>query len=168
MIAETSVVDYASVQTLYAHWLNPVSIIVAPFVSPFMAGHQFTKDELYVEAVFENGEMKEITDYMLEQTGVDDTTQSLTLTYGPVSTNVEVEMIPEPDFILPDDLTAIEEEAFMGIDATVILVPENCTSIAARAFADCQKLKYVVVSDLEAIDIAEDALDGTNAVFVEK
>ena len=77
-------------------------------------------------------------------------------------------MIPEPDLVLPSDLITIEEEAFKGIDAKVVMVPDSCTSIGSKAFADCPDLKYVIVSDLSVIDIAEDALDGTDALVVEK
>lgn len=75
--------------------------------------------------------------------------------------------LPDPDFILPINLTSIDEEAFMGIDAEVVLVPESCISIGARAFADCPNLRYVIVPDLDAIDVAADALEGTDAMFVE-
>ena len=44
---------------------------------------------------------------------------------------------------------------------------EGCASIGKRAFADCPNLICVIIPDLSAVDIAEDALEGTNAVFIE-
>lgn len=41
---------------------------------------------------------------------------------------------------LPDGLREIEAEAFEGIAANVAAVPDGCTSIGARAFADCPNL----------------------------
>ena len=73
-----------------------------------------------------------------------------------------------PDFLLPTGLTTIYSEAFAGINAEVVLVPDGCVSIASRAFANCPNLRYVIVDDLSKIDIAADALDGTNAEFIEK
>ena len=73
-----------------------------------------------------------------------------------------------PDFLLPTGLTTIYSEAFAGINAEVVLVPDGCVSIASKAFANCPNLRYVIVDDLSKIDIAADALDGTNAEFIEK
>ena len=44
---------------------------------------------------------------------------------------------------LPADLTRIEDEAFTGISAQSIVVPDGCTAIGSRAFADCASLRYV-------------------------
>ena len=40
----------------------------------------------------------------------------------------------KPDFVLPADLTVIEESAFEGIDARTVYIPDNCISIGAYAF----------------------------------
>ncbi len=40
------------------------------------------------------------------------------------------------DMILPENLLAIREEAFLGTDAQKVLVPDGCKEIGARAFAD--------------------------------
>jgi len=147
---------------------EPVSIIALLPPNPFFSGHTFTKDELSVEVVFENGVQIETSEYTLEQSGTGAGEQTLNLTYGGISASLDVELLSEPDFILPADLTHIEDEAFAGINAEVIEISEGCVSIGARAFADCPNLKYVLVSDLSSIDIATDALDGTNAVFIER
>ena len=55
----------------------------------------------------------------------------------------------EPEIILPEDLdtlvlpdmlTTIEAEAFEGIKAECVIIPENVTSIGSRAFADSPNL----------------------------
>ena len=45
--------------------------------------------------------------------------------------------------ILPADLTAIESEAFSGIAAQAVVIPENVTEIAEDAFTDCDDLTTV-------------------------
>ncbi len=44
--------------------------------------------------------------------------------------------IPEPDFLLPAGLTAIESEAFAGIKAKAAVIPKTVTSIAGDPFED--------------------------------
>ncbi len=65
---------------------------------------------------------------------------------------------------LPDSLTAIEEEAFAGSDGEAVIIPEGCTSIGPRAFADCGKLVYVRIP--EGATVAGSAFEGSeNAVI---
>ncbi len=59
---------------------------------------------------------------------------------------------------LPAGLTAIDEEAFVGIAAEAVIVPAACESIGRRAFADCPALLVVLAP--EGISIAEDAFEG--------
>lgn len=66
---------------------------------------------------------------------------------------------------LPTGLKAIEEEAFAGISARTVVIPDGCTSIGSRAFADCGSLKYVVIPD-SVTSIAENAFAGSNVTFV--
>jgi uncharacterized repeat protein (TIGR02543 family) len=49
----------------------------------------------------------------------------------------------QPDFVMPDFLTDIEEEAFMGGAFTFVKLSDNTASIGARAFADCPNLAYI-------------------------
>ena len=49
----------------------------------------------------------------------------------------------EPDSILPEDLTEIEEEAFLGSAFRHVVLSEQTESIGAFAFADCQDLLCV-------------------------
>ena len=66
---------------------------------------------------------------------------------------------------LPTGLKAIEEEAFAGITARTVVIPEGCTSIGSRAFADCGSLKYVVIPD-SVTGIEGDAFEGSKVTFV--
>lgn len=52
-------------------------------------------------------------------------------------------VLPEKTMYLPANLTKIEENAFEGIDAEAVIIPDSCTEIGAGAFRDCTKLKYV-------------------------
>ena len=69
------------------------------------------------------------------------------------------------DFILPGDLKTIEESAFEGIDATIVVIPEGVTIIGSRAFAACPNLKHVSVPD-SVTRIVSDAFDGCGAVYL--
>lgn len=62
------------------------------------------------------------------------------------------------DFTLPSDLTSIGEEAFAGLRMTVVRCPEALQRIGSRAFADCVKLRRVLIP-AGVQEIAEDAFD---------
>lgn len=66
---------------------------------------------------------------------------------------------------LPAALTAVSEEAFIGVSASEVVIPEGCTSIGARAFADCANLESVTIP-ASVTDIAEDAFSGCSGVTV--
>lgn len=66
---------------------------------------------------------------------------------------------------LPAALVTIEEEAFAGIDAVRVEITENVTAIGPRAFADCEKLRELVIpGTVETID--DTALEGSENVTV--
>ena len=50
-----------------------------------------------------------------------------------------------PDYILPEDLTTIEAEAFSGSNPRFVWIPEGVTTIGSNAFASCANLKYVYI-----------------------
>ena len=72
--------------------------------------------------------------------------------------------VAEADMVLPGDLTAIDDEAFMGTDAAVVSIPAGVTEIGSRAFADCPNLKHINLP--EGAVIAGDAFDGCGAVYL--
>lgn len=69
--------------------------------------------------------------------------------------------VVDPDKILklPAKLKKIEKEAFMGVDAQMIVVPKGVKSIDARAFADCPNLLAVIVPD-SVKQVADNAFEG--------
>ncbi|MBR1685391.1 MAG: Ig-like domain-containing protein, partial [Clostridia bacterium] len=66
---------------------------------------------------------------------------------------------------LPAALTEIDEEAFEGIAAERVVIPEGCISIGSRAFADADKLLAVQIPGSVSY-IAEDAFSGCSEVTI--
>ena len=64
----------------------------------------------------------------------------------------------EPDFILPDDLSEIGEEAFSGI-FTYAKLPDRPLAIGRRAFANCPDLAFILIPP-QVTDISPDAFEG--------
>ena len=50
-----------------------------------------------------------------------------------------------PDFILPEDLTTIETEAFSGSNPRFVWLCGEVTTIGSNAFASCDNLEYVYI-----------------------
>ena len=46
---------------------------------------------------------------------------------------------------LPSQIEIIEEEAFMGAACEAVIIPDGCTTIESRAFANCENLQYVQI-----------------------
>jgi len=65
---------------------------------------------------------------------------------------------------LPADLTVIEDGAFIGADAEMVIIPAGCTSIGSRAFADMPNLRYVRLP--AGATVAADAFEGCDVVEV--
>ena len=63
-----------------------------------------------------------------------------------------------PDFVLPDSLIAIKEDAFSGGEFTFVQLPDNALSIGSGAFANCQKLRYIIIPE-NVDDIADTAFE---------
>ncbi|MCR4875662.1 MAG: leucine-rich repeat domain-containing protein, partial [Clostridiales bacterium] len=68
---------------------------------------------------------------------------------------------------LPDSVTSVPEEAFRGIAAQAVILPENCASIGAYAFADSNDLAEVrLPGSLPVSEIDEHAFDGCTGLTV--
>ena len=67
---------------------------------------------------------------------------------------------------IPASTERIEAEAFQGIFAEVVRIPETCVYIGYHAFADCKQLKYVILSPDSNISIDEFAFVHSNAVMI--
>ena len=66
---------------------------------------------------------------------------------------------------LPAVLREIEEEAFEGISARTVVIPDGATTIGSRAFANCGNLRYVEIPD-SVTSIADDAFAGSDVTFI--
>ena len=71
----------------------------------------------------------------------------------------------EADFVLPEALREIEEEAFEGGAFHCVRIGENVESIGSRAFADCGSLEYVIIPERTTY-IAPDAFEGTSGLTI--
>lgn len=69
-----------------------------------------------------------------------------------------------PDFALPAALTAIEDEAFAGVSASVMEIPVHCTAIGDRAFKDCPNLTQISVP--KDCSLGADVFEGCELVYV--
>ena len=71
----------------------------------------------------------------------------------------------EGNYVLPEALTVLEDEAFEGdTGLTAIVIPKNVKRIGSRAFADCSNLQEVYFGKNEGIDIAKDAFAGCDGL----
>lgn len=59
--------------------------------------------------------------------------------------NASKHYCPDPDFIVPQSLTVIGEEAFRGGAFVSVSLSENTEKIGAYAFADCSDLQYIYI-----------------------
>lgn len=66
--------------------------------------------------------------------------------------------ISNPDMILPSNMAILEEEAFAGISAVVVICPDELQQIDARAFADCRSLRMIYIPETTSV-IASDAFE---------
>ena len=68
------------------------------------------------------------------------------------------------DFILPGDVTRIEENVFEGIAAGTVYIPDSCVKISTGAFMNCPNLSRIrVPADCE---IEEYAFEGCENLYV--
>lgn len=68
---------------------------------------------------------------------------------------------------LPSGVKTIEKEAFANLDCECVIIPNGCTIIGPRAFADCGNLIYAKIP-ASVSEIAEDAFEGCEKVRIEQ
>lgn len=66
---------------------------------------------------------------------------------------------------LPDELTEIHDEAYLNTAVEIVRLPESCTKIGARAFANCTQLLRIEIPAMN-IKIAEDAFANSPNVAI--
>ena len=70
---------------------------------------------------------------------------------------------PEKTLSLPEGLLEVQEEAFMGVDAQMVIIPDNVEVIQNRAFADSS---IVAVICPEPFEIADEAFPNHDFVVL--
>lgn len=70
----------------------------------------------------------------------------------------------EADAVLPDDLSAIGEDAFAGMAARAVHVPDGCVSIGAGAFRGCASLCQIRIP--AGCTVADGAFDGCGQLII--
>lgn len=69
------------------------------------------------------------------------------------------------DFVLPESTRIIEAEAFSGVPAKRVRLPEACTQIGAKAFAYCQNLVAIYIP-ADCTSIATNAFIGIDNLTI--
>ena len=69
------------------------------------------------------------------------------------------------DFILPWDISTVEDEGFIGIPAQCIQIDKKMKTIGSKAFGKCKKLQYIIFRS-RGIQLAEDVFDGCNTLLI--
>ncbi len=67
---------------------------------------------------------------------------------------------------LPESLNSISEEAFAGISAEAIIIPDGCTEIGSKAFMNCRNLIYVRIP--AGVTVPDDAFTGCPEVIIDQ
>ena len=67
--------------------------------------------------------------------------------------------------VLPTNLKSIGAQAFAGIDASVITIPNGCASIGSQAFLNCKSLTRLNIP-ASVTSIAFDAFDGCDKLVI--
>lgn len=81
-----------------------------------------------------------------------------------VLTRDEKPVFPEPDFVLPEDIRAVEEAAFEGAAMHAVRIPDSCTAIGPRAFASCPNLTRVRIP--AGCTISAEAFDNDQRIYI--
>ncbi len=66
---------------------------------------------------------------------------------------------------LPEDITAVESEAFLNVGTQVIVVPPTCQAINEQAFANCKSLCYVIL-DENVTNVSATAFTNDQAIII--
>ncbi len=73
--------------------------------------------------------------------------------------------LSSPDFILPDNTQEIDVQAFYGILARSVKLPDTVRSIGSKAFSNCPNLASVYIPEA-CEDTAIDAFDNTGTLTI--
>ncbi len=73
----------------------------------------------------------------------------------------------ETQLVLPAGTVRIEREAFAGINAEEVVIPDGCEYIGPMAFANCPTLRLINIPDSVTF-IADSAFTGTNVTILQE
>ncbi len=71
----------------------------------------------------------------------------------------------QPDFVLPDAVTLVEEDAFAGCAFRFAALSEHTEEVGPRAFSNCRNLRYVFIPR-SCTRIDTTAFDGVNGLTI--
>ena len=60
----------------------------------------------------------------------------------------------------------MEEEAFEGVTAKVVVLPVGVIRIGSRAFADCENLLYLIAPVGTELIVADNAFEGSDVIII--
>ena len=94
-------------------------------------------------------------------------TGPVTIPYGGITLYARWRSAPVPsaEFVLPEMLDTIGEDAFSGMKMRSVKVPAAVQQIAPRAFSECDNLKLVIILSRNVV-IDPDAFQGAPATMV--
>ena len=128
--------------------LEPVSLSCVLASDRFLANQLPSAEDLTVYAVFADGTMAEVQDFSLTYSGTDTGSQTMTLDWGGVTTEIPIiiyELMPEPDMVLPEGVTVIGDTAFASTGVRVFKCPEGLTEISHHTFINCPNLTDIYI-----------------------
>ena len=79
----------------------------------------------------------------------------------------EIDLTTMDTLYLPQQLSVIKADAFKGGDFEAVVIPDSCTRIGSKAFAECENLRYVEMP-ASLTDIAADAFEMQNGIQIER
>ena len=135
------------------------------------------REHIKVEVIYDDGLSEEVNDYDVA-TWIEHSDDKplvygydFKVAYGDLSDTSEINItlnpLPvyrQPDFSLPAAIITVDESAFEGIAATIVYIPDTCTSIGKWAFKDCTKLTQIRIPANCAI--GTDAFSGCVNVLI--
>ena len=127
---------------------DPIELTASLLTDTFVENSIPDRDDCEVIVIFEDGTSVVTEDFEMVLSGTSPGTQTLTLTYGGLSTTLDFSIVGTmdvPDFTLPKGIKRIENEAFEGGSMTVVKLPNGLESIGSLAFADCQSLREIYI-----------------------
>ena len=68
---------------------------------------------------------------------------------------------------IPSMTMTIDESAFEGVNCQAVIIPNGCTAIGKRCFANCPNLIYVYIP-ASVTFVAEDAFENSEQVIIDR